>query len=109
MAEPTLNQVFGANAIQDANTLRISKTDLATVGLTASATNTPESLLVALILLWQQHLTPTNQSSNPEQSITIEDGFPTIVYRESQPYRQASKTINIQKIDTSVIIDPDDY
>jgi hypothetical protein len=109
MAEPTLAQVFGSNAVQDANTLTISKADLTAVGLTISADNTAESLLVALLKIWQLQLTEANQESNPEQGITIEAGFPTFVSRNNQQYRQDSKTINIQKIDTSTDVDPDDY
>lgn len=109
MAEPTLIQVFGNGATQDANTLTISKADLVTVGLTVSANNTAESLVVALIKLWQLQLTATNQENNPEQGLTIETGFPTYVSRNDQQYRQDSKTINIQKLDTTTDVDPDDY
>ena len=42
MPEPTLTQVFGANATQSAANITIAKSDLATVGLTASANNTAE-------------------------------------------------------------------
>ena len=46
----TLQQLFGENASQTATTLTISKVDLATVGLTPAASNSAESLLVAIIL-----------------------------------------------------------
>ncbi len=109
MTVPSLTQVFGQHASQDANTLTISKIDLATVGLTASATNTADSLVVALILLWQLHLTTANQGTNSDQNITIEDSFSSIISRNNVNYRQSSKTINLQKPDTSAVIDPDDY
>ncbi len=51
MAEPTLQQVFGANVTQDANTITISKADLASVGLTASANNRGEQLFTAILLI----------------------------------------------------------
>ena len=50
MPEPTLTQIFGAGAAQTATVLTIAKADLAAVGLTASSTNTAESLFVALLL-----------------------------------------------------------
>jgi hypothetical protein len=53
MAEPTLIQVFGSSATQTTTQLTISKADLATVGLTASPTNTPESLIAAIVALAQ--------------------------------------------------------
>ncbi|ARV60628.1 hypothetical protein BZZ01_20240 [Nostocales cyanobacterium HT-58-2] len=109
MAEPTLQQVFGTNATQDANILTIKKSDLTGVGLTPAATNTAESLVVALVKLWEKTLTATNQESNPEQQITIEDGFPSIVFRNNSNYRQYPKTIAFQKVDNSTDLDPDDY
>ena len=48
MISNTLQQLFGANAAQDAATLVIRKFDLP--GLTPSSNNTAESLLVALLL-----------------------------------------------------------
>ena len=109
MTVPSLAQVFGEHASQDANTLTISKADLAVTGLTASATNTADSLVVALILLWQSYLTTTNQNNNPDQYITIEDSFSSIISRNNINYRQNSKTINLQKVDTDSAINPNDY
>ena len=111
MAEPTLQQVFGANATQTATQLIISKADLAAVGLTASATNGGESLLVAMFLLARSYLTETNQTTNPEQSITITDSFApdAIVNRNNQNYRQRTYSVNLQKLDTGFNINPDDY
>jgi hypothetical protein len=71
MAEPSLTAIFGANATQSATELVISKADLALVGLTASANNSPESLLTAVVKKAELTLTPTNQDTNPDQSIVI--------------------------------------
>ncbi|MBC1242280.1 hypothetical protein GNE10_35350, partial [Nostoc sp. 2RC] len=57
MAEPTLTQVFGANATQDATTITITKADLTGVGLTAASENTAESLFTAIVLKAQTALT----------------------------------------------------
>ena len=48
MISNTLQQLFGANATQDGQTLTIHKTDLPR--LTPKANNTAESLLVAILL-----------------------------------------------------------
>lgn len=111
MAEPTLTQVFGANATQSASTLTISKTDLATVGLTASSSNTAESLIVALILLAGTYLKTTNQTSiNTDIQVTIDDsGFPQLVSRNSVQWRQITYNVNMQTLDTGFTIDPDNY
>lgn len=110
MAEPTLAQVFGANSSQTATQLIISKADLATVGLNPSSNNTPESLIVAIILLSKQYLQTSNQESNPDIQITIEDsGFPQIITRNNQRYRQVTFNVNLQKTDEDSEIEPNDY
>ncbi|MBE9191397.1 hypothetical protein IQ230_13785 [Gloeocapsopsis crepidinum LEGE 06123] len=109
MAEPTLQQVFGAGATQDATTLTIAKADLAAVGLTASATNTAESLIVGILLLAKNTLTAAALDSNPDQSISIEDSFDSLVTRNNQTFRQKTYSVNLQKLDTASTIDPDDY
>lgn len=108
--EPTLTQVFGANATQDATTITIKKADLATVGLTASANNTAESLFTAIILFAGQYENSTTQETNSAVQITIEDsGFPSFVTRDNVKYRQTTYNINFQKIDTQSALDPDDF
>jgi hypothetical protein len=110
MAEPNLQQVFGANASQTSTALTISKADLAAAGLTASANNTAESLFVAIMLLADNHLNETQQTSDPDIQITIADsGFPQIVNRNSQTYRQITYNVNLQTPDTGFTIDPDNY
>ena len=109
MAEPTLQQIFGANATQTATTLTISKADLAAVGLSASATNTAESLLVALLLKAGASLTDANLQANPDQSISIVDSFESLVTRNNTSYRQKTYSINLQKLDANTPISPNDY
>lgn len=109
MAEPTLAQVFGTNATQNSTQLVISKSDLAAVGLTASATNTPESLLAAIIVFAQATLTEVAYDANLDQSIIITDGTDSLITRNNVTYRQASKTIEFYKPDSSGTFDPDDY
>jgi hypothetical protein len=109
MAEPTLQQVFGANASQTSTALTITKADL--TGLTSSANNTAESLLVAILLKSQSYLNQENFDANIDQSITIADSFSSFTTRgaNNTPYRTDSKTISLSKVDAASSIDPDDY
>ncbi|MBD2508282.1 hypothetical protein H6G91_13500 [Nostoc muscorum FACHB-395] len=109
MAELTLAQVFGTNATQDATTVTIYKADLPR--LTPASVNTGESLLTGIILKSQVQLTKTNFDANIDQSIYIESGFPGFAFRgtDNTSYRVDSLTVSLAKVDTSSVIDPDDY
>ncbi|BAY10640.1 hypothetical protein [Calothrix sp. NIES-2098] len=109
MAELTLTQLFGSGATQDASTLTIQKSALVAQGLTASSSNTAESLVVALVKQWQSVATPTAQESNGDIQVTIEDSYQSIVTRNNTQYREFSKTIKLQIEDTTSTIDPDDF
>ncbi len=109
MAEPTLTEVFGSGASQNSTTLTIAKADLP--GLTASANNTAESLVVGLVLLLKQTLTEAGFNSNINQRIYFKDGFPGFTYRgaNNDAYRYDEITARFAKPDTGATIDPDDY
>jgi hypothetical protein len=109
MAEPTLVQVFGVNASQTSTTITITKADL--TGLTASSSNTAESLVIALALKWKAYLTQTNFDANIDQSLVVGDGFSSLTTRGTgnTPYRTDQITISLSKIDTASTVDPDDY
>lgn len=109
MAEPTLTEIFGAGATQTATQLTVNKADLP--GLTASATNTAESLLVGILLKAKEKLTTVSQDANIEQNLTVEESSfsETLIQRNNQTYRQKTLSVNLQKLDTSAGIDPDDY
>ena len=112
MAEPTLQQVFGDNASQNATTLTISKADLSSLGLTPSANNSAESLFVAILLKAKQYLSVANYEANIDQSITIatpDFNAQSLVTRNNQQYRQFQEVVNLYKVDSSSTIDPDDY
>lgn len=108
MAEPTLI-VFGPNATQNATTITIQKADLPR--LTPSANNTAESLLTGILLQAQTVLSQTNFDANIDQSIYLTPGFPGFTVRgtDNASYRVDQITVNLAKIDTSAVIDPDDY
>lgn len=109
MSEPTLQQIFGASATQSATTITITKADLPR--LTASSTNTPESLLTAILLKAQDGLPQSTFDTNLDQSIYIALGFPGFAFRgtNNDSYRVDQITVNLAKPDTSATIDPDDY
>ncbi|HYX19067.1 MAG TPA: hypothetical protein VE944_32895 [Nostoc sp.] len=109
MAEPTLVEVFGTGATQDATTITIQKSSL--LRLTPSATNTAESLLTGILLKAQAGLSQANFDANIDQSIYLTDGFPGFTTRgtNNTSYRVDQLTVNLAKIDTSSVIDPDDY
>jgi hypothetical protein len=109
MAEPTLQQIFGANATQTATTITITKADLPR--LTPSSTNTPESLLTGILLKAQDGLPQSTFDTDIDQSIYIALGYPGFVFRgtDNDSYRVDQLTVNLAKPDTAATIDPDDY
>ncbi|WP_017652301.1 hypothetical protein [Fortiea contorta] len=110
MAEPTLTQVFGTNATQTATTITITKADLSSTGLTASATNTAESLVAAILLKAAEYLNSTSQGTNSDIQILIEDsGLPGFTTRDNQRYRRTTYNVEFQKPDTNSTLDPDDF
>lgn len=109
MPEISITDLFGANATQTATELIIVKADLVPVGLTPAANNSGESLLAGIVKRAQTVLTPANFDTNPDQSITIENGFPDLPQRGEITVRRNPKTINFYKPDADSEIDPDDY
>lgn len=114
MAEPTLVQVFGAGATQNATTLTITKADLVAAGLTVTASNTAESLLTAIVKLAMTTLSETNRESNLDQSVAIvESTIPSFTTRingtTTTTYIRDTLSIELDKPYTSTGIDPDDY
>ncbi|MEH1971107.1 hypothetical protein [Nostoc sp.] len=111
MAERTLTEVFGANASQTATDLVIKKSDLTSAGLTASANNTAESLLIAVVLKSKETLTDTARDTNIDQSVAITDGFsPSITTRNNDIYLRNTISVEVDKLLAGAdVIDPDDY
>src|SRR6476646_10976434 len=102
MAERTIQEVLGTSATQSSSQVTIAKSDL--TGLTASENNTAESILVGVLLKAQAVLTPTNKATNPDQSITIVTGTPTLttefdtVTGNSTVYKETPMTITLRKL-----------
>jgi hypothetical protein len=110
MSEPTLQQIFGANATQNATDIIIKKADLP---MTAAATNRGEQVLAAIVKYATPALTATNFNANPDQSITIGTGFDQLAYRTvnnvQETYLQNQLTLSFAKLQSSTGITPDDY
>lgn len=111
MAEPTLQEVFGQNATQDANTITIRKSDLAVTGLTASANNTGESLLVALVVFAARSLTEANRTSDTaNRNVSVNYSGQDLVDQSTAGYfRRDAYSVLLYKTTTLATIDPDDY
>lgn len=111
MPKPSLTEVFGAGATQTSTTITIVKSDLASVGLTATATNSAESLLTAILLKAKAHLTEANFEANIDQSTVVGTGFKSTSIRgtNNTPYITDQLTVTLAKIDPQDPIDPDNY
>ncbi|MEH2258321.1 hypothetical protein [Nostoc sp.] len=109
MAELTLVEVFGTGATQDSSSITIQKAALPR--LTASASNSAESLLTGIVLMAQTNLAQTNFDANVDQSIYIGPGYPSFTNRgtNNDQYRVDQIIVNLAKIDTASVIDPDNY
>ncbi len=111
MAEPTLTSVFGANATQTSTDLVIKKSDLVDTGLTPGASNTAESLLLAIVLKFKATLTDAAREINIDQSVAVTDGFsPSITTRNNAIYLRNTISVEVDKLlNGADVIDPDDY
>ncbi|MFM6669709.1 MAG: hypothetical protein ACKPJO_06175 [Dolichospermum sp.] len=111
MPEPTLTEVFGTGATQTTTTITISKSALATVGLTASSDNSAEAILAAILLIAKINLTETKFESNIDQSIVIDNGFKSTTIRGSDnvQYLTDQLTVTLAKVDPLSPLDPNDY
>jgi hypothetical protein len=110
MAEPTLQEIFGTNATQTATDIIIKKADLP---MTAAASNRGEQVFAAIVKKAATNLTTTNFGTNPDQSINIEAGFDSLVYRTvgtvQSTFLQTQLNVNFNKPQTSAGVTPDDY
>jgi hypothetical protein len=110
MAEPTLEEIFGAGATQTATTITILKADLP---MTAAALNRGEQVLAAIVKKASVNLTAANFATNAEQSIEVAPGYDSLVYRTignvSETRFQTQLTVNFTKPQVSSGVTPDDY
>jgi hypothetical protein len=108
MSEPTLTQIFGAGATQDLETIVIQKSSL--IGLSASSSNSPESLLCALLLVAKQFLSEEQFNNNIDSSTFITSGYSSFITRDSVTFRTDSLGVFFSKADgTNATLNPNDY
>ena len=117
MAEPTLD-IFGTGTTRLASSdpapsdgLFIPDSALVAAGLSTPTTATAEGHLVAILKAAQSALTLAGYDADVDQSIYIEPGFGTFTTRgvNNDSYRVDQLSINIAKIDSGAVLDPDDY
>jgi hypothetical protein len=110
MAEPTLQEIFGAGATQDATTITILKANLP---MTSAAVNRGEQVFAAIVKKASTVLTTTAFATNANQSITIAAGFDSLTYRTiatvQETLLQTQLTLNFAKAQSSLGVTPDDY
>jgi len=107
MAQPSLQDILGPGATQDATTITILKADLP--GLTPAANNNGEQIFAGVVRRARVYLTEANQETNPDQNITFGETFSSFVSRNNQTYRQNQVPVNFQKLDAEPDIEPDEY
>jgi hypothetical protein len=110
MAEPTFQDIFGAQASQTYQTITLNKNDFE---LTSAQENRAEQVFAAIVKRASSTLTQANFDTNPNQSITVVPGFESLVYRTNgtaqQTLLQTPLTINFAKAQASGGVTPDDY
>ncbi|MBE9011032.1 hypothetical protein IQ250_12525 [Pseudanabaenaceae cyanobacterium LEGE 13415] len=110
MAEPTLQEIFGTGATQDANTLTIQKSALAAKGLNSSANNTAESLLTAIMLQAAENLTENARSSDTlNRSMTITYSGQDLLDSGGVTFRRDTFITTLYKQTQLASINPNDY
>lgn len=110
MSEATLSQVFGANSLQNINSVTISKADLVSVGLEPDENNSAESLLVALILLCSRELTETNRSVDLDnRSMSVVYAGQDLVSQSGRIFRRDAFSVLLYKTSAYTPVSPSDY
>lgn len=110
MAEPTLQDVFGTGATQNSTSITIQKSDLAAAGLTAAATNTAESILVAVLKLATDKLTEVARSQDlATRHVTVNYNGQDLIDQGGSYYRRDAYSILLYKTTALQTINPNDY
>lgn len=111
MAEPTLIEVFGAAVTQDITALHVAKADLASVGLTASATSKAEGLLVAILLRAVTSLTETNRLGDlVNRNVAVAyTGQDLVDQGGGNVFLRDTYQISLYKATTIAVVSPNNY
>ena len=107
MPEKTLQEAFGAEAVQTATTITFSKTNL---GLSA-AVCTADQVLAALAIKARPVLTQEFYSTEIAQNVYLSSGFSSLTTRgdSNTPYRIDQLVINLAQPDTGSTLNPNNY
>jgi hypothetical protein len=111
MAEPTIEQVFGANTTQDSVRVTIAKADFPTQGLTATASNNAEGILAYILLQSATVLTEQNRLTdlaNRNIAVTY-SGQDLVDQGGGNVYRRDTYQVSLYTPTTIQAIDPDNY
>jgi hypothetical protein len=111
MAEPTIQQIFGSNAVITSGVLEITLADFANL---TPGTATGEGILIAILLNAGVTLTTENWATNPDQSVQIDlDNQPSFTSRTVNNAARLEKSdsigVTLTKVQGTNTIDPDDY
>jgi hypothetical protein len=111
MSEPTVVEVYGTNASQTTTALIVAKADMEAKGLTISANNTAESMLVYIVLSAAQNLTETNRLTDlPNRNVAIAyTGQDLIDQGGGNVFLRDTYQISLYRPTTIAAIDPDNY
>ena len=111
MPEPLIAEVYGAGATQTGTALQLLKADMVARGLTVTATNTAESLLVYILLQAASVLTETNRLADlVTRNVTIAySGQDLIDQGGGNVYLRDTYQVSLYKPTTVQPIDPDNY
>ncbi|OYD96080.1 hypothetical protein [Nostoc sp. 'Peltigera membranacea cyanobiont' 232] len=109
MSVATLQQVFGANATQDATTVTIHKADFASVGFTPATANTADSILAAIVAFAETNIPDSAVTGgDTTRTVGIADGYQTITTVGTSQLLVLPKTINFYSPFNGTF-DPDNY
>lgn len=111
MAEPTLQEVFGANATQSATDIVIKKADLASTGLVAAVDNKAEQLFVGMLLRSAATLTEASrQSDQSNRNVTVYYGGQDLTGNASTgTFRRDAYSVLLYKPRALDPVSPSDY
>jgi hypothetical protein len=107
MSEKTLQEAFGAEAVQTATTITFSKSNL---GLSAVVC-TADQVLAALAIKARQTLTQELYNTDITQNVYVTDGFSSLPTRGDSniPYRLDQIVVNLAQPDTQTTLNPNNY
>jgi hypothetical protein len=110
MAEPTLTEVFGSGASVDGSSLVIPASFFAAQGLTISNATHAESLVIAMVLAWQNTLTETARAPDlVNRNVTTTYAGQDTISQAGSQYRRDVWSIVGYKTTTLITVNPGDY